>query len=562
MFCLNQNLVNKFLDKLKSGEIDPQKLSMMTSEARRDFFGFLGKENAKQVNAQFESKLLLKDQQRGMINWAKKLAGLKPEVKRDIISRVNKMEKILDPLDEKAFLQDWAESKLGMTVSLEEVKKISDLARKTSQYKESIMPGSPIQSPERMAYGRALFDFGDYVSGLKNEAKKLSFSDFKNAPLQATLKGASNIGGLAKSLKASLDNSVIGKQGLKVLFSNPEIWLKNSVQTYVDMFQTFAGKNVQREIIADVLSRPNAINGLYAKEKLAIGAVEEAYPTSLPEKIPVLGKAFKASENAFTGFQYRSRADIFDKYVEIADKSGEGDIRGIGKIANSLTGRGTFGQRLEGSASFVNNIFFSPRFLKSNVDLLSLHAFDKDISPFARKQAAVNVVKVISGVAAILAIAEAVKPGSIEKDPRSSDFGKIRIGDTRFDVSGGMASIITLASRLIPTIWGQGYSKSSTSGKIQKINSGKFGAPTGQDVVFNFFTNKLSPVGSVVRDMINEKDFDGDKTTFTGELSNLGLPMPIATYEELKNNPNSADTLLSMIADAHGFSANTYSKRK
>lgn len=553
MFCLNKNLIGDFLDKLKSGEIDPQKLSTMSSEQRHDFFAeFLGEANAKEVNALFESKLLLKDQQQGIINWARTVAGIKPEAKRDIISRVNKMTQVLNPKNEKEFLADLAAHKLGATVSMAEASHISDLARTISENKTKIAPNSEIQSDERLNYGRALVKFNDYVGDLKNKTKKLTVEDLKINPLGAVGKVASNAAGLAKSLKASLDNSAIGRQGLKVLFSHPEIWVKNASQSFVDIAKVFGGKEVLNEVKADVLSRPNALNGLYSKEKLAVGVTEEAYPTNLPEKIPGLGRAFKASEEAFTAFQYRTRADVFDKYLEIAQKSGEQNYEGIGKIANSLTGRGNIGT-LEPVANTVNNIFFSPRFLKSNFDLLAIHAADSGISGFARREAAYNLVKVIGGIAAVLAIADQVMPGSVEKDSRSADFGKIRVGNTRFDVSAGISGLITLASRLITR-----STKSSKSGKVSNLDSGKFGQPTAVDVVVNFFENKLSPAAAFVKDILNGRDWGGNKINATGVLSNLLLPLPINTYLELKNNPNAANIILAMIMDEIGISTNTY----
>lgn len=557
-FCLTTSKVNEFIKKLTTGEFDPVKLSEMTSEGRRALFSkIVGESDAKNVNALFESKLLLKDQQQGMINWAKKVTGIKPDVKRDMLSKIEKMEEILNPETEKVFLEDLASHRLGVTVSLGEAKSISKLAKSVSDNKAKIDPASPIQSPDRMAYGRALVDFGDYVSGLKNEAKKTTLADVKNAPIKTLVKATSDLAGLAKSLKATLDNSVIGRQGLKVLFTHPGVWLKNSLNTFADIVKTFGGKDVMREVSADVLSRPNSLNGLYQREKLALGVIEEAYPTNFPEKIPGLGRVFKASETAFTAFQYRTRADVFDKYMQIAEKSGADDIAGIGKIANSLTGRGTFGQRGESMATMTNNVFFSPRFLKSNIDLLTMHFSDSGIGSFARKQAAINTVKVIGGIAAILAIADQVIPGSVEKDPRSADFGKIRIGDTRFDVTGGMSSLATLAARLISS-----SSKSSTTGKVSKLNTGKFGSMTRTDVILNFFTNKLSPAGSLVKDILNGEDFQHNKITAIGELNNLLTPMPITTFMELRDNPNSANIVLAMLADMLGISTNTYSKNK
>lgn len=538
MFCIPKHLTQIFLEKVKSGEINPEKMASMTSKERRDYFTtFLGEANAKQVNALFESKLLLQHQKQGIINWAKQVSGLKPEVQRDIVSRVNKMTEVLTPENEKSFLEDLAAHKLGVTVTMEEAGNIASLAKDVAEKKSEITKGG-----DRLDYGRAKVAFDDYVNGLK-ESNKSVLEYFK----------PTNIAGLAKSLKASLDNSVIGRQGLKVLLTHPEVWLKNSFQSFKDIWDTFGGKEVVKEVRADILSRPNALNGLYKKEGLAVGVNEEAYPTNLPEKLPVLGKAFKASEQAFTAFQYRTRADVFDKYVEMAEKNG-GETKGLGILANSLTGRGSLGAT-EKNLKVINNIFFSPRFLKSNIDTLTAHnfLFNDKLGNVAKKQAAINSLKIIGSIATVLMIAKAVNKDSVELDPRSADFGKIKIGDTRFDVSGGMASILTLAMRIVTH-----SSKSSVTGLLTDLDSGKFGAQTKWDVLLNFLANKASPAASVGIDIAKGKDRQGNKPTVAGEASNLLLPLPIANYEELKNNPKSADVLLAMIADELGIATNTY----
>jgi len=55
-----------------------------------------------------------------------------------------------------------------------------------------------------------------------------------------------------------------------------------------------------------------------------------------------------------------------------------------------------------------------------------------------------------------------------------------------------------------------------------------------------------------------QKDFSGNPVTVGGELSNAFTPLPITNYLELKNDPNSAPTLLGLIADALGIGVNTY----
>ena len=550
MNCIPKHLVNNFLEKLKSGEITPEKLLEMDSAQRHGYFAeFLGEKNAKWVNTLFEKKMLLKSQQEGILKWAKEVAGMKPEVKRDIISRVEKMENLLTPKEEDQFLADLVEHKLEATVTLQEASNIASLSKEVIEAKGKIAEDSPIGSQERMDYGRKMVEFQDYVNSLRDETKAKTLRQW----VMPTSWGEAfiNIAGLAKSMKASFDVSVIGRQGIKTLFTHPDIWLKNSQRAFGDFYNSMTGKDAMKEVRADVLSRPNALNGLYKKEGLAVGVQEEAFPSSAPENIPIIGDVFKGSQDSFTAWQYRTRADVFDRLVEVAEKT-DADITGLGRMVNSLTGRGDIGV-LEPSAKVLNNVFFSPRFLKSNIDILTAHALDKNMSPFVRKEAAINTIKVIFGVASVLAIAKAINPDSVELDARSADFGKIKIGNTRFDVSGGMSSIVTLASRIAFQ-----SSKSSVTGLVTPLNSGKFGAKTGWDVVSTFFENKLSPAASVFRDYLKGQDFQGKKPTIKGEMANLFVPLPITNYMELKNDPESAPILLALMADALGIGTNTY----
>ncbi len=520
---------------------------MSSAERRAVFEKHLGAENAEPINAAFESKLLLKNRQAGFVSWAKKMLGENTPAGRDVISRVQRMENLLSPADEKAFLEDLAAKRLGTRVTSEEAQKIAGLSKAVSEAKEA--------NPNSMEYGRAAVALRNYVGELSHRGG-FRLTDVGKIP--------ENVAGMAKSIKASLDNSAIFRQGWKTLWSNPVIWQRNARKTFVDIVRQFGGKNVMDEIDAEIISRPT--HDLMRRAKLDVGTLEEAFPSTLPEKIPVLGRAYKASEAAYTGFVRRTRADVFDKMIDIANKTGVDltpeELQSIGKMVNSLTGRGHLG-RLEPAANAVNNLFFSPRFLKSQIDLVSQPLTGAGGSKFVRKQAALNLLKVISGTAAVLATAKAIKPDSVEQDPRSANFGKIRVSDTRFDVSGGMASIITLASRLATM-----SSKSSVTGKVNPLNARtrtgtpKFGAQTGKDVLYDFVENKASPATSVVLDLLKGQDREGNKPTVGSTARNLFEPMPITNFRELKNNPNSAPILLGLIADALGIATNTYAPPK
>lgn len=539
-FCLLPKHADTFLEKIKSGELDPDALMAMTSAERHATFAeFLGETNARPVNAMFESKLLLKHQQEGIISWAQSVGGLKPEIQRDILARVNRMDRVLEPKELDAFLSDLAAQKLGFGVTMDEAGRISELAKATSEAKAALEAGG-----DRMDYGRAKVAFSNYVSDLKNAV-----------PKPRTLGGVvSETAGFSKAIKAAFDNSALFRQGWKTLFSHPEIWGKNAKQSFVDLVQQFGGKPVLDEVNAEIYSRPNAINSRYGKAKLALGNIEEAFPTTLPEKIPGVGRVYKASEAAFTAFQYRTRADVFDKYMEIAETSGveldKPQLESIGRLVNSLTARGEIGK-----AEVLNPAFFSLRKLRSDFDFLTGHNFDPNVTPFVRKQAAVNLVKVATGTAAILVVANAASPGSVNFDPRSSDFGKIKVGDTRFDVTGGMGSMLTLSARIAM------HSTKNAQGKVVPLGS-KSGERSGSDLVYNYFENKLSPAASVVKDILKGQTFEGEQPTLLNEAKNLFVPLPASTFEETFNNPNAANTLLVMLADGLGISANTYAPKK
>lgn len=402
---------------------------------------------------------------------------------------------------------------------------------------------------DRLIYGHARVELRNYVNSL---SQNTIGEQFRESPFRF-------VAGLTKSLKATFDNSVLLRQGLKTLFNNPKIWMPNAAKSFKDIWDTFGGKAVMDNIDADIVSRENY--PLYERMEVDVNTKEELHPTSLPEKIPFIGRAFQASENAFTGFLHRTRADLADFYIAQMKSNGveltDERLKNFGKLINSQTGRGTFGPKGEQAADTLNMAFFSIRNLKANFDTLTAHMFDSSIrqDPVARRAAIESTLKVIGGIATILAIAKAMNPDSVELDPRSSDFGKIKIGDTRFDVTAGMSSLVVVAARLINQ-----STKSTMTGKVTPLGGTQFGAKTGRDVMVDFFANKLSPMASFLEHVfITHQDNAGKPITAGGELGNLFLPLPFTNANEILQDPNSAPFVAAVLADSFGISMNTYS---
>ncbi len=178
-WCLPPSQVEKFKNGLRSGDIDPMALAEMSSAERRALFEkHLGKENAEPINTEFERKLLLKNRQQGYVTWAKKMLGENTPAGRDVISRVQRMENILNPADEKAFLEDLAARRLGTRVTSEEATKIAGLSKAVTDAKAA--------DPNSTEYGHAALALRNYVGSLRAKAERANMSPLSKAATTAS----------------------------------------------------------------------------------------------------------------------------------------------------------------------------------------------------------------------------------------------------------------------------------------------------------------------------------------------------------------------------------------
>lgn len=574
-FCLPKFAAEVLRKKLVSRELTPENLSEMTSEGRRTALSFLGEENAKQVNALFEGKLLLKNQQTAMINWAKQVLRMKPDVMRDTLSKVEKMTEVLTPKELDKFLEDIVEKKLGIDINAKEAGQLVDLANTVKQkkvavdamqkdptYKDRFNSGkeTPQEIQTRTEYGLSLQTFKDFVSNFK--------------PVDST-----TLGGLTKSMVASVDNSFWGNQGIVALLDplKSGIWAKNFIKSLGDLGKALKGEDPIKAVKADIYSRPNALNGNYTRGKVALGlATEEAYPTALPERIPLLGRLFKASSAAYNGAALRLRADLFDRELALAEKNGiditdSTQIEPLGKMINSQTGRGEIGA----SGKVLNEYFFSPRLLKATFDTLTANLLNKDIgakkvtdvfrgkftNPYALKQSAYTLMRITGTVLAVQAIANVLNPGSAETDPRGAHWGQIKVGDhTYISIAGPFRPLLRTVARLFPTYHDGrlGFWQKDANGKWRDLSDGKFGGTTPLDIAEQFVEGKASPVFGTLLTVWRGKDYNFNKPTITSSAVNLLTPMTIKNLWEGQSDPNTENAFLNTIVNAVGFQETTY----
>lgn len=530
-FCLPKDIANKFKQSIKSGKIDIDKLSDMSSLKRRDFFTeMVGERNAREVNALFESKLLLKNQQRGMVTWAKQITGIRPELKNTLVDKIMKMEPILSVQEENLFFNDLASKRLGADITTKEAGEIVELSEKIRElenYKTD---------KERIKYGRAKIALTDYVSSLN--------------PKKANL--LTNIANVPRTVMTSIDLSAPLNQGWGMV-SRKEFY-----KSLGPMIRYALNKENLLDLQADIITRENYKAAKKAGLRLtdlgdSLMQREEEMMSNILDKVPGIA----ASQRAYTGFLNKLRMDVFDSLVEKAKISGE-DIgldspvlKDLASVVNNFTGGARVGQ-IETAVPALNAMFFSPRKVMSSINILNPRNYlSRKISKTARKAAIRNLLGSSSISVALISLANLLGSDEPERDPRSTNFGKIKVGDSRMDVTGGNGTYIVLLSRILSR------SSKTSKGKIRNLGN-KMYETSAWDLISRGVRYKLAPNASLLVDMFTGANAIGQKKTIPQSIKDRFKPMFIRDLFELNESDPDGKIALALLA-LFGANLNTYS---
>ena len=218
------------------------------------------------------------------------------------------------------------------------------------------------------------------------------------------------------------------------------------------------------------------------------------------------------------------------------------------EFINNATGRGNLGS-LEKSAEFLNNAFFSPRMLASRLAIMNPAEY-ASMSPEVRKMAMKNTLSFVGFGLMVLALA-GLGGAETEENPLSTDFGKIKVGNTRYDIWGGFLPIIRTIAQVT-----LGMKKDSRTGEIKELG-GNYNRGT---VLENFFRSKLSPfVGSIVN-LLTGKNMIGEKVTPEKELLKSVVPLYIQDIYSLtqQDEVNPLEVASTAIPSFFGVGVQSY----
>jgi len=116
----------------------------------------------------------------------------------------------------------------------------------------------------------------------------------------------------------------------------------------------------------------------------------------------------------------------------------------------------------------------------------------------------------------------------VEEDPRSADFGKIKIGNLRIDIWAGFQQPVRMMAQVI-----SGQRKSTSTGVVKKLSAEKFPYQTRGDVVSGFARSKLAPTSGLLVNILTGQTMMGEELTFKKELFEHTIPLYIQDINEI-----------------------------
>jgi hypothetical protein len=234
-------------------------------------------------------------------------------------------------------------------------------------------------------------------------------------------------------------------------------------------------------------------------------------------------------------------------FLKAAEASGDSRnwMKAWGKVIDRLSGRGSLGKAGSLTAGDVQ-VLFSMRNLASKFQRLTspFHFGLLKTNPDAYLYQLRETAATTAALGTTLALIGSSGIAEIEN-------GKVKIGKTRIDITGGLATIVNAANNVRKAIIDQ--------------PEGGF-ARTGWDVTKDFFQNQLSPMlGTIGRilDIKQSKDGLKDKYGNTVDagwwLQNAPLPAIVQTAMDSQGEgENWWETARNVFSESLGFGANTY----
>jgi len=311
---------------------------------------------------------------------------------------------------------------------------------------------------------------------------------------------ASEVSSTFRTLLTSYDAGFLGRQGLLALPSHPISWSKAWWDEHRAFFSPEYTDMVQKEIATSKNAPLYELAGILTEIGGPRERMDVRFGAQWLKKVPVIGIGVRAAERAAVVGGNRLRTLLFDSgYEELESVYGvgavpEAEIKKLGNAINHLTGRGT-GKWLRKNAQILNVALLAPSYGWSKFQLIGDGAsalFDivtgkpSPVSKIIASELAVATFSIISLLTLLSRLGH-----EVEDDPRSSDYGKVKIGRTRIDVTAGYGALFRYLTQFVT-----GKGKALRSKELYDVNR--------LTVLGRFLQSKLAPVPGMVLEILGK----------------------------------------------------------
>lgn len=490
----------------------------------------------------------LKEQARLTNKLEALMNGVEPKSEKAKIKRNQEIESLRQKINEHD-LTKLATYKGKLKSDIEKVEK--DLANENYEKPEKKIPLKLDSEARKLK---------DNLIKLKQEREiRLIKKEYANRSLQRkAVDKLTEVLNVPRTLMSSSDFSAPLRQGIIATVAHPTVASK----AFVEMFrQSVSQKRFDRwfsDIKESARYQLSRAIDLYIADPHdpRLTAKEEAFMNNLAEKIPIIGQIVKGSERAYVGYLNKLRWDLFNRFADEFEAQGKTFenspelYKGLASYINNATGRGKLGA-LESAAPILNSAIFAPRLIASRLNMLN-PIYYKNLPKPIRVEALKSMAKFIGLGVTVLAIAKA-GGAEVEDNPLSSDFGKIKDGNTRWDMWGGFQPYIRVLAQEI-----MGKSKSARTGVTQDLSGeGTFGK-TRFDVAQTFLRGKLAPIPSMGWDYLSGRTMTGEDVTLKEEAMQHLLPMIAGDLKDAMQDRGVKALFDVGIPSNFGVSVSTY----
>lgn len=330
--------------------------------------------------------------------------------------------------------------------------------------------------------------------------------------------GALDVMSLPRAVQTAYDISAPGRQGAALspylLVSNPTGYARAWREMVSSLGPSdFSGVHRgYQSAVQSVRSHPDFDSGVRSGLEFATIHGDDRGVSSLGQKIPGVG----ASQRAYDAFMDRLRLEAFSSMKQaMGAEASPQALSDVARFVNRASGRGELGAVGKALEPLTTHGLFSARNTAARFQYLNPLQYGS-MAPAARKQALKAALLHAGAVAGTLGLAHAAG-AQVSLDPSTGDFGKVRVGNTRYELTGGYAPTVRFLLRASALFVGEGDPQE----RAQQLTM------LGQQ----YLRNVAAPVPGLVSDALAPQFTPpGEKGKSTQERA-LGLFLPLVARD-------------------------------